>query len=91
MALALDEHQVKEKENVASTNVKPIQEIKVYWKDSQCSNDQDSRRKITDVPQSYLNKLTDQEEETTEIDELIEEIIHRMIMLKIILQRGKKR
>ena len=75
MALALDEHQVKEKENVASTNVKPIQEIKVYWKDSQCSNDQDSRRKITYVPQSYLNKLTDQEEETTEIDELIEEII----------------
>ncbi len=75
MAMAIDEEQVKKKEETASTNVKRIPELKVYWHDGVCSSERDKQRKIVYIPQTYLNRLSDEEQETTEIDTIIQEIV----------------
>ncbi len=75
MALALDVAQVKEKEETAATNVKQIPQLKVYWRDGVCSDEIDKSRKIVYIPQTYLNRLSDEKEETTEIDIIIQNIV----------------
>lgn len=35
----------------------------------------DKQRKIVYIPQTYLNRLSDEEQETTEIDAIIQEIV----------------
>lgn len=75
MAMAIDKDQVEKKQETAATNVKWIPELKVYWRDGVCSNDRDKQRKIVYIPQTYLNRLSDEEQETTEIDTIIQEIV----------------
>ena len=75
MALAIDKAQVKEKDITAATNVKPVSELKVYWCDGVCSDEEERQRKIVYIPQAYLNRLSDEREETTEIDTIIQDII----------------
>lgn len=75
MAMAIDEEQVRKKEETAATNVKRIPELQVYWHDGVCSSDTDKQRKIVYIPQTYLNRLSDEEQETTEIDTIIQEIV----------------
>ncbi len=75
IAMAIDEKQVKEKQETAETNVKPIPELKVFWRDGVCSNDKTKQRKIVYIPQTYLNRLSDEEQETTEIDTIIQDIV----------------
>lgn len=75
MALAIDALQVKEKEETAATNVKQIPNLKVYWSDGVCSDEKNKIRKIVYIPQTYLNRLSDEKEETTEIDSIIQEIV----------------
>ncbi len=75
MALAIDAAQVKKKELTAKTNVKEIQQLKVYWKDRVHSGEENIFRKIIYIPQTYLNRLSDEHEETTEIDKIIEGIV----------------
>lgn len=75
MAYAIDGLQVKEKAETAATNVKQIPELKVYWRDGLCSSKQDTQRKIVYIPQTYLNRLSDEHEETTEIDNIIQDIV----------------
>lgn len=75
MAMAIDEEQVRKKEETAATNVKRIPELKVYWHDGVCSSDREKQRKIVYIPQTYLNRLSDEEQETTEIDTIIQEIV----------------
>lgn len=75
MAYAIDEVQAKKKAETAATNVKQIEEMKVYWRDGQCSDNLNHPRKIVYIPQTYLNRLSDELEETTEIDKIIQDII----------------
>lgn len=75
MALAIDAQQVAEKEEVVRTNVSAISDLKVYWRDNVCSDDKSLPRKIIYIPQSYLNRLSDVKEETTEIDSIVQDIV----------------
>ena len=77
MALAIDNIQVKEKSNVTKSSSRIVSEIQVNWADGtiSCPNNADEKHKIVYVPQTYLNRLTDENEEQTEIDTIIHEII----------------
>ncbi len=75
MAMAIDEKQVEKKQETATTNVRRIPELKVFWRDGICSDDRDKERKIVYIPQTYLNRLSDEEQETTEIDTIIQDIV----------------
>lgn len=75
IALAVDKNQVQEKQKISSTNVKQISDINVVWRDGISSEDKNTQRKIVYIPQTYLNRLSDEREETTEIDTIIKEII----------------
>lgn len=78
MANALDSEQVSEKSNTATTSVRPIPTLKVFWKDGKCSADKDIQRRIVYIPQTYLNRLSDESDEyqgATNIDSIIRGII----------------
>lgn len=75
IATAIDGKQVEKKLETAATNVKRIPELKVYWRDGICSDDKSKERKIVYIPQTYLNRLSDEEQETTEIDTIIQDIV----------------
>ena len=75
LAFAIDSDQVRDKEKIAVTNVKQVQHFKAYWRDGACSYDIKTPRKIVYIPQTYLNRLSDEKEETTEIDTIIQEIV----------------
>lgn len=75
IAMAIDAEQVRNKQETAATNVKRVPELKVYWRDGVCSADKDKPRKIVYIPQTYLNRLSDEEQETTEIDTIIQDIV----------------
>ena len=49
--------------------------MNVFWRDGVCSDEKDKKRKIVYIPQTYLNHLSDEEEETTEIDTIIQDIV----------------
>lgn len=51
-----------------------IQNMKVYWKDGTIS-DGSNKKNIVYIPQTYLNNLSDNQEEKTEIDQIIQDII----------------
>ena len=77
MASAIDPNQVSEKIDVTKNSNKTIDEVKVYWKDgaiSQKGSDSQAH-KIVYIPQTYLNRLSDEHEELTEIDEIIHDIV----------------
>lgn len=71
LAKAIDENQVQEKESIVNTSTKELDNISVYWSDGE--NDGD--RHIIYIPQSYLNCLSDKQEVTTEIDNMIQSVI----------------
>ncbi|ANU40855.1 hypothetical protein ADH75_15760 [Flavonifractor plautii] len=71
LANSIDPSQVKEKEDKTSSSTKTIEKVSVTWKDGK----KDEARKIVYIPQTYLNRLSDAKESTTEIDKIIEEIV----------------
>lgn len=71
MAKAIDEKQVQEKELIVNTSTKELSNTLVCWSDGE--NDGD--RRIIYIPQSYLNCLSDKQEVTTEIDNMIQSVI----------------
>ena len=71
LAKAIDAKQVIEKEKDLSRNTKEIANIKVFWNDGE-TNDE---RKIVYIPQTYLNRLSDDKQNTNEIDNIIQEIV----------------
>ena len=77
MARAIDSEQEKEKLEVTKGNNKEIDEVKVFWKDGTVSTTESSdyKHKIIYIPQTYLNRLSDEHEEITEIDKIIHEIV----------------
>ena len=75
MAMSIDPQQVQKKQETAKTNVRAIPGFQMYWRDGISSNDKNVERKIVYVPQTYLNRLSDEEQETTEIDTIIQDIV----------------
>jgi len=76
IALSLDRKQVEIKDETSQTRTKKDVKISVYWADGKGSEDTTlNEKKIIYVPQTYLNKLCDEQTEKTEIDEIIQEII----------------
>jgi ABC-type cobalamin/Fe3+-siderophores transport system ATPase subunit len=70
LASSIDEEQVKIKCEKTNTDTMFIEDIKVTWADGE-----NSERKIVYLPQTYLNRLSDEKEEKTEIDNIIQEIV----------------
>lgn len=70
LAMAIDEEQVIKKENVSKTSTKSISEATVLWADGI-----EEKKKIIYIPQTYLNRLSDERENTNEIDEIIQDIV----------------
>lgn len=57
-----------------------LNEVIVHWADGSDSiltnkAEQDLKHKIVYIPQTYLNRLTDNQQEKTEIDSIIKEIL----------------
>jgi DNA repair exonuclease SbcCD ATPase subunit len=85
IAYAVDSEQVIKKYNITQPENKkkgnnglftPLDGFVVHWSDgSKSSSPQSSKKKIVFIPQTYLNRLSDEREETTEIDEIIKEIL----------------
>lgn len=77
LANAIDKKQVKEKIETSKNSTKEIKSFKVFWADGTISEsgEADSAHKIVYIPQTYLNRLSDENEETTEIDIIIQDII----------------
>lgn len=71
LANYIDSYQVKDKENVSKTNTKDVANAQVVWSDDKSDED----RKIIYIPQTYLNRLSDEKESSTEIDTIIEDVI----------------
>lgn len=74
IAKTIDKEQVfsREKEVYDKSKTFNIENVHVFWKDG---SQEHEKRKIVYIPQTYLNRLTDEEQETTQIDELIEKVL----------------
>lgn len=77
MARAIDRRQVENKVGISGANTKVLGNISVFWRDGDVSTtgEMDKTHKIVYIPQTYLNRLTDATEESTEIDDIIQDII----------------
>ena len=77
LALTIDKNQVEEKTEKSKSKTRVLTKVKVFWKDGEVNETgvQNDSHKIVYIPQSYLNQLSDENEEKTEIDSIIEEII----------------
>lgn len=77
MALTIDPDQVNKKSEVTDSRNKVIKGVKVYWRDGAISQNgsNSQEHKVVYIPQTYLNRLSDANEELTEIDEIIHEIV----------------
>lgn len=77
MARTIDRKQVEEKLQLSGVNTKILDDMQVHWRDGDMSvtGENDQKHKIVYIPQTYLNRLTDATEESTEIDDIIQEII----------------
>lgn len=71
LAMAIDKEQVEQKESISKTNTRNIRNSSVIWADG----DSSEPHKIVYVPQTYLNRLSDESESTTEIDNIVEEVV----------------
>ena len=71
LAKAIDEEQIVEKEKIVNTSTKELSDTSVIWSDGESNGD----RHIIYIPQSYLNCLSDKQEVTTEIDNIIQGVI----------------
>lgn len=79
IAYAIDPAQVKKKCGELKPGAKDsvIEGVTVRWKDGALSTSEDSQHdhKIVYIPQTYLNRLCESEDESTDIDSIIESII----------------
>lgn len=77
MARAIDEKQVVEKLEVSKIKSKKLESVNVFWKDGDMNTngEYDQTHKIVYIPQTYLNRLTDEGEQATEIDKIIQDIV----------------
>lgn len=72
------EEYLKRLETVGLSDSRPIQGMEVYWKDGQVSkldSENNPNKRIIYIPQSYLNRVVDDEKRNTDIDEIIREVL----------------
>lgn len=72
MVKQIDNEQYKQK---FKGNEFIISNLKVYWKDGFVSDGSSNKRHIVYIPQTYLNRLSDNQEEKNEIDNIIQDVI----------------
>ncbi|MDD3237907.1 MAG: hypothetical protein PHV37_07410 [Candidatus Gastranaerophilales bacterium] len=70
LAMAIDKNEAEKCLEKSKNKTLQVNNIKVFWADKTEEN-----RKIIYIPQTYLNKLTDEQQEKTEIDSWIQNII----------------
>lgn len=78
LAYSIDPSQVREKAEVTQQKIEGrlLDGVVVKWKDGTKTGDDESReRKIVYIPQTYLNRLSDENEELTEVDEIIKNVV----------------
>ena len=77
LAWAIDKPQVRRKLEEASTNAWSLDGVTIYWADGTHStaSENNGKRPIVYIPQTYLNRLSDKNEEATEIDAIIQGIV----------------
>jgi len=68
----IDELQYKQK---FKGNEFLIPNLKVYWKDGFVSDGSSEKRHVIYIPQTYLNGLSDNQEEKNEIDAIIQDVV----------------
>jgi hypothetical protein len=74
MALSIDKEHVEKRLEKSPTKVRGV-ETKVFWRDATENSEKKSLHKIVYIPQTYLNRLSDEQEETTEIDKIVQDIL----------------
>lgn len=77
IAKAIDKKQVEDKINACGLNeTLELSNMEVVWKDGKIDKDGKSNdHKIFYIPQTYLNRLSEEKEEKTEIDHIIEDVL----------------
>lgn len=77
IARAIDNKQVEEKLYISGVQTRKLNDVSVFWKDGDINNNGhfDENHKIVYIPQTYLNRLTDEGEKTSEIDRIIQDIV----------------
>ncbi|EOS18146.1 hypothetical protein C804_06567 [Lachnospiraceae bacterium A4] len=77
IARTIDNKQVEEKLEISGVSSRKLSTVKVVWKDGDVSvnGSSDQTHKIVYIPQTYLNRLTDVHEDTSEIDKIIQDIV----------------
>ena len=77
IARAIDNKQVEEKIRISGVQSRKLNDVSVFWKDGDINNNGDfgETYKIVYIPQTYLNRLTDEGEKTSEIDRIIQDIV----------------
>jgi len=78
LAKALDKEESEKNIEKSNSRTLDVNNLKVFWADGK-----EEKRKIIYIPQTYLNKLSDEKEEKTEIDKWIHDIILRNPALKL--------
>lgn len=77
IARTIDLKQVEEKLQITGSKGRLLREMAVYWADGSVvsTSRPDRKHKIVYIPQTYLNRLSDENEELTEIDRIIHDIL----------------
>ena len=77
MARTIDIDQAKKKTETTGLSGRILKDMSVYWADGDVVSTAkpSAKHKIVYIPQTYLNRLTDENEELTEIDKIIHEIL----------------
>lgn len=70
LAMAINSDEVSEYLEKSKNKTLEVENVNVFWRDGT-----NEKRKIVYIPQTYLNKLSDEEQEKTEIDIWIQNII----------------
>ena len=70
LAREIDEGQTKKHLDTSKRKTKDDVNLKVFWRDGK-----EESHKIIYIPQTYLNQLSEEKENQTEIDEWVEEIL----------------
>lgn len=65
---------MKKKYSISGVQSRKLNDVSVFWKDGDINNNGDfgETHKIVYIPQTYLNRLTDEGEKTSEIDRIIQ-------------------
>lgn len=77
IAYCIDKNQVEKKCEITKSKVRPVNGMEVTWGDGRVSklSGTPSSDKIIYVPQTYLNRLSDEKEESTEVDKMIQDTL----------------